>query len=113
MGVKHEGTKHYRFKENPLEEEFARAWKEDNDRPNNSPGVLEWSIGNGNQPGIIEQRDATIAASVIQWLGSPVGQAFLIRVLSRKAGKYIRDRLFEIEETEDEYEEDEVELSGK
>ncbi len=40
-------------------------------------------MGDGSRPGEITQRDATVAASVIQWLGSHVGQGFLAEVLSK------------------------------
>jgi hypothetical protein len=66
------GLHTYRFKDNPEEERFANAWaKED---------VLPWLLHVGSQSGRPvdpSDRDELIAATVIQWLGSPVGQNFL------------------------------------
>ncbi len=99
--IKHVGNRTYRFKDNPLEKEFSKAWKADNERPNGGAGVLELSMGDGVRPGIIDQRDATLAASVVQWLGSPVGQHFLTEVLKTKAGKSVREELRKFDDQEE------------
>ncbi|MHC4298783.1 MAG: hypothetical protein ACYS7Y_16015 [Planctomycetota bacterium] len=74
--IKHEGRATYRLKSNPLEQVFANQWRELNNRQR---GVLEYLLAeNPNYPrGEMTQRDATVAATVIQWLGSPLGQLFL------------------------------------
>ena len=69
------GLHPYRFKENPEERNLARAWDkigEDllayllDDRP----------VQGGRSPKPSD-RDYLVAATVIQWLGSPVGASFL------------------------------------
>ena len=77
MKIKHYGRACYRFRDNPEEELFAEAWERDNTHPNGGPGTLAYLMGNGSRPGDITQRDATVAATVVQWLGSPIGQCFL------------------------------------
>ncbi len=69
---KHIGLKVYRFKNNPEEEYFAKKWEEWCDR-----GHLEWIMGIVEQAKDLTERDAQVAATVIQWLGSPVGRGFL------------------------------------
>lgn len=76
---------------------YAKRWKKLNER---SPGVnrgftaLEWilardckpenrrfnefAFGGWQIPGVVTQRDAAVAASVIQWLGTNCGQGFLL-----------------------------------
>ena len=44
--------------------------------------------GDGNKPVDITQRDATVAAAVIQWLGSHVGRGFLCDVLGVRIRHY-------------------------
>jgi hypothetical protein len=77
MTVKHEGLREYRFKENPEEKRFADAWKKENSREGLITPLMDHMLGNGTQPVTATQREATVAATVIQWLGSPVGQCFL------------------------------------
>lgn len=43
--------------------------------------TLAWILGHGGEKGEVSQRDAVVAASVVQWLGSPVGQSFVEGVL--------------------------------
>jgi hypothetical protein len=90
-GIDHIGNRTYRFKDNPLERVFSEAWQKMNDRPNIS--TLEWNMGDGSRPGVITQRDATVAASVIQWLGSHVGQCFLADVLGQPEARPVLDRV--------------------
>ena len=71
--VKHEGKATYRLADNPEEERFASAWFDQNRLCH----TLEYMLGNGSTRCEITQRDATLAATIIQWLGSSVGQAFL------------------------------------
>jgi hypothetical protein len=77
--IKHEGRATYRLKTNPIEHVFAYQWRELNNRER---GVLEYLLAeNPNDPrGEMTQRDATVAATVIQWLGSPLGQYFLRKI---------------------------------
>lgn len=96
--MNHRGNRTHRFKQNPLEKVFSDKWEEANDKPNNGPGILAWSMGDGQFAGDISQRDATVAASIIQWLGSPVGQRFLLETLASPKAKDFRKELkFELE----------------
>lgn len=73
--MKHEGVSTYRLHpdaNNPREVALAKAWKEQNERGH----TLQWLIGDNHS-----QRDATVAATIIQWLGSNVGAAFLRDVI--------------------------------
>ncbi len=67
--------KSYRFKDNPKERAFYEAWRKENEQSS----VLEYLMStheNGRrQP--VSERDEHVAATVVQWLGSPVGQSFL------------------------------------
>lgn len=40
-------------------------------------------MGNGKDPAEVSDRDREVAATVIQWLGSPVGNNFLRELLER------------------------------
>jgi hypothetical protein len=72
---KHLGMRPYRFADNPEEERFARAWAQF------EASDLGWLIVDSEQNGcrapFVEERERVVAATVIQWLGSPVGQGFL------------------------------------
>ena len=76
--MKNKGLHQYRFKDNPLEKHFAEAWNTENNR-SEGRGVLDYLLAkNCNYPaGEASDRDREVAATVIQWLGSPVGQSFL------------------------------------
>ena len=74
-----EGLNTHRLTDNPLELAFAREWHEQNA----SYDILAWILSKENQKGNPSERDVQIAATVIQWLGSPVGQRFLQNVLNR------------------------------
>lgn len=82
--MKHVGLSTHRFKENPKEKAFAEAWQKEND----SGKVLEYLLsGPSNRPVPPTDRDVQVAATVIQWLGSPVGQNFLADVMFGPAFK--------------------------
>lgn len=88
--IKHEGLRTYRFKfnDNPMEKVFAEAWVEMNMVVSGN-GLLDHILAEDpNKPkGEVSQRDATVAATVIQWLGSPVGQCFLRDAMEKKHEK--------------------------
>lgn len=69
------GLHEYRFRDNPEEERFAEAWANQNRWSN----LLAYLLCEGDQRYVNDptEREAQIAATVIQWLGSPVGQSFL------------------------------------
>lgn len=73
----HEGKATYRLKENVLEQRYHDEWKKEQQYGN----ILEWLLGDGTRKAVISDRDEMVAATVIQWLGSPVGQNFVKRVL--------------------------------
>lgn len=59
---------------------YATAWKEENARKsgiNNGSTLLELILSEGKQPQAISFRDSEVAASVITWLGTNIGQCFL------------------------------------
>ena len=71
---KHKGLHTHRLRQNPEEERFAKAWEAQND-----PGrQLEYLLlRTDGKPALVTERDEVVSATVIQWLGSPVGQGFL------------------------------------
>lgn len=77
------GLRAQRIDHNPMERRFAEAWDREHE-PGRS--VLGYLLGDPNRlhyagPPDVEERDAEVAATVIQWLGSPVGQHFLANAL--------------------------------
>lgn len=72
--MQHEGIHAHRLKDNPLEARFAKQWREDCKR-----GRLYQVLKCGDV-GDVTPRDEAVAATVIQWLGSHVGQSFLREV---------------------------------
>lgn len=85
--MKHEGFSRDRLKpemNNPREVAFAAQWEYEN---KDAPGgrLMHHLIPD------FTERDATVAATVIQWLGSNVGTGFLIEVLRREPS--LRKRL--------------------
>ncbi len=66
---KPKGLHAHRFRNNPEEKRFSDAWDEMN--------VLCYLLGDGARKVPVEPREEQVAATVIQWLGSPVGQSFL------------------------------------
>jgi len=74
-----QGFRKYRFKDNPLEQRFAEEWV----KLNKENKILLYLTSPNNDPAYSNlcERDKIVAGSVIQWLGSPVGQGFLQDVL--------------------------------
>lgn len=108
------------MKDNPLEAAFARAWAKECkrspldevffDRPLDPQtyfgskwkgmttvvtdrSTLAWNLGDGLKPGTYTVREAEVVATVIQWLGSHIGQQFLMKVLTTPAAKDLRKQL--------------------
>jgi hypothetical protein len=82
--MKHRGMRTYRLKDNPEEKRFAQAWSE---QGNILAYLLDERPVQGGRPPTPSDRDELVAATVIQWLGSPVGQHFLSNVgWTRKPG---------------------------
>ena len=80
------GLHQYRFKDNPREKAYAIAWDKQNAL--NEKGTLDYLLAKDcNRPaGEVTDRDREVAATVIQWLGSPVGQSFVRDVLDTITG---------------------------
>lgn len=84
-----------RLEREPLERKFAEAWRRFNvswrltDDVTDSRTALAQMLNDGDQgyPQPPSARDFKVAATVIQWLGSACGQAFLCNVLDRPIGK--------------------------
>ena len=76
------GLNHHRLKvrANAPERAMAEAWAK---QLAASPGHLKHLLDDGadRRPAEITERDDQIAATVIQWLGSPVGQHWLANAL--------------------------------
>lgn len=75
--IKHEGMYTYRQQSNPKEKVYADRWSELADEYLNS---LLYGPNKDKEPDDLLQRDAIVAATLIQWLGSPIGQGFLEEV---------------------------------
>lgn len=85
--MKNKGLHQYRFKDNPMEKRFADTWEESN----KSGRTLEYLLSIDNRPNSdITERDREVAATVIQWLGSPVGMGFLADAMSKTHGSHSR-----------------------
>lgn len=80
------GLHTHRFKENPEEMKFARAWAKNNEDGKTLAYLLDKNNGSGGRLETPSVRDQIVAATVIQWLGSPVGQCFLEDLGYNKAG---------------------------
>lgn len=89
------GLSSHRYKDNPLERTFAKLWERINTLPS-GPAALDYLmdlLNRGTPDPSISDRDWLVASTVIQWLGSPVGQNFLFEALSNKSAKDLRTRL--------------------
>lgn len=85
MSIEHKGRSFHRTKREPIEAALAAAWERRNRADSfNNLTTLDWlAHGDGSQCLVrATQQEATLAATVIQWLGSPVGFSFLREALS-------------------------------
>ena len=66
-----------------MEKLFAEAWENINNDPNGYATTLDCLLAEDNNRPLFEvtDRDRVVAATVVQWLGSPVGQNFVRDVL--------------------------------
>ena len=80
--MKNKGLHQYRFKDNPLEKAYAEQWEKDNKEGR----ILDYLLAKDpNYPkDEVTDRDIEVAATVIQWLGSPCGQSFVEDVINKK-----------------------------
>jgi len=74
---KNQGLQTHRFANNPEEKRFADAWSEMNRISRNLDYLLDVKHDDQHFVDPASDRDRVVAATVIQWLGSPVGQGFL------------------------------------
>ena len=63
--------------DNPREQAFARHWTEENDRPLRPTALVDILLPEATD------RDRAVAATIIQWLGTNVGMAFLEDVIRK------------------------------
>lgn len=79
--LRNRGYSTHRFKDNPEEQRFAEAWDAVNSSGQQpvAADFLPYLLTPGDQRFPVEpsERDRRVAATVIQWLGSPVGQGWL------------------------------------
>ena len=75
------GFSKYRFEGNPMEKKYAEKWIESN----KYGSTLEYLLSTNNTLAYstITDRDKYVAGKLIQWLGSPVGSAFIRDVLMK------------------------------
>lgn len=87
LKMKNKGLSQHRFKDNPLEKKFAEKWEEINtcrfSGKLDGLGTLDYLLAeDNNRPrGEVTDRDRLVAATIVQWLGSPVGKGFLRDVI--------------------------------
>jgi len=82
ISIKHEGLWTNRLSREPLEQAFAEEWKRIG--PNTLPYLL---YGQDKSRHALKPKDARIAATIIQWLGSPCGEEFIRDVLKSKSSR--------------------------
>jgi len=85
----HKGLRTCRLSREPLEKAFAEAWEKENKRAVGH-SLLDWLLAAdpNNPKGEVSQRDATVAATIVQWLGTHVGQNFLRKVMGDQPGSF-------------------------
>ena len=81
--MRHKGVNAGRLTREPLEARFAKQWQQQNDYGNTLAHIL--NVRGDGRPAEPSERDAEVAATVIQWLGSHVGQNFLRDVMGDKS----------------------------
>lgn len=82
--AKYTGLHTHRFDNNSDEKTAAKFWNEFNYRPIGGDDNLDWLLGNGSKPALdVSDRDRLVAATLMQWLGSPVGRSYLQQLQDR------------------------------
>ncbi len=83
---RYRGISDHRLAFNPLEQRFAENWQELCKR-----GQLEYMLSSRvNERMPVEDKDQKVANTIIQWLGTPVGQAFLEDVLFSEEDEFLQ-----------------------
>lgn len=82
MKKKFLGKSLHRLASNPREQVFSRLWQEEN-QANSRASLLELLLSEdgGKTPAVVSEREEMLVATVIQWLGSPVGWSWLNQCL--------------------------------
>lgn len=91
-----QGANSHRYKQNPLEKAFAVKWEEENCGLGKPRTILDYLMDESNRgepDPAISKRDWRVANTLMQWIGSPVGEGFLIDVLAGEEGDHFRERL--------------------
>jgi len=79
----HEGFHAKRLSREPLEKRFHDVWANENNRGH----LLQYLLTPHDGPSKpVTARDEKVAATIIQWLGSSVGQSFLEKVKEGDGG---------------------------
>jgi hypothetical protein len=73
-----------RYRDNPLEQRFATEWANLNkvDDPGRTTLAYMLCVGDQRHPLPPTDRERTVASTVVQWLGSPVGSRWVLGVLA-------------------------------
>lgn len=85
--MKNKGMFQNRLRDNPLEQRFTETWEKWNEKYVGSLGILSCLLSEDNRGRHVTDKERVIAATIIQWLGSPVGQEFLKEVMGKKGGR--------------------------
>ena len=88
--TKWKGMHSYRYKREPMEKAFAKAFQTfcEGQSANTHPSNLDYLLSpDNNHPIPCSDRDRQVACTVIQWLGSTVGQQFIQEIREKADGK--------------------------
>ena len=81
--IKHSGRSPHRLKSNPKERVFLESWQKEQKQNHELQWLLCASYDQNVQERDITQEEATCAATLMQWLGSPVGSCWLDETLAK------------------------------
>jgi hypothetical protein len=82
-----------RYASEPLEEAFALAWQEINELAGGSHSHMAFLMDPANRDKMpLTEHEKSLSNTLIQWLGSPVGQGFIARAAEHAAAKKKRKR---------------------
>lgn len=81
--LNHEGRHPRRLASNPAEQVFAEEWRKQQETGHTLEWLLCVSMDQQRQERDVTQEEATCAATLMQWLGSPVGSSWLEDALAK------------------------------
>ena len=84
--IKHVGRFPHRLADNPREAAFLKAWQEQQAQSHTLQWLLCASHDQNIQDRELKQIEAACAATLMQWLGSPVGSEWL-RCATKRADR--------------------------